>query len=213
MEQGGRRYSDRELRSILGLAIDIDRRNKDDAGLSTGLSASEVESIAQDIGIGSEVIRRAIGEYERQRSDRIARVLLGEPIQLVEELTVDRSLTAEEVLAHLARPARMRMGLSVSVTPQGGQSRIRVTDRPYGPAGGIFGGLVGGLGIGAGLGVGLGVGIAVLGSPLFIAVVPLGFIAFSYALARRIYRVVVRARRRFVRELIDRVRESVASAH
>ena len=193
-----KRYSDREVRSILHSAIQAHEKERN--ALEEGMSLLEIEAVAKDLGIPPEIIRKAARQTETRSRARFQTIFFGEPLALDHEESVVPGLTSEES----DRLKLAAVGLVVDVTDTDNGSNVRVVDRLSAPAGGLFGGLIGGLGLGAGLGVGLGVGVGVLGSPLFCAIVPCAFLAFSYALARVIYRRIARGRRRRLAELIQR---------
>ena len=171
-----------------------------------GLTASELESIGGQAGIRPEQIRWALSEFELMRSGSLARVLLGEPAQCSSVQTFDVRLSDEAAERTLSRLRSFHSGFAIDLLPDDGRTTVRITDRLYRYAGGLFGGLVGGLGLGVGLGVGIGVGIGVLGSPLFAAGVPLGCVAAGYALARSLYGRIFRQRRGRLLGFAEKVR-------
>jgi hypothetical protein len=219
MENGEKKYSDREVRSILQYAIRIQHEEKHGKDFAEGLSLPEIESVAKDIGVPPELVHRAIREYETQRLPRVSAILLGEPVQLAYEESAGRCLTfaeIEELLTQIrslqrtmqldnAIPA-VGQGLIVSVTANGSETHLHIVDKLHAQAGGIFGGLLGGMGLGAGLGIGLGVGVGVLGSWIFAAAVPIALAALGYVLARTIYKKVVRSRRQRMARFMEHVR-------
>jgi hypothetical protein len=222
MEDGQRRYSDREIRSILHYALKIQQGEGRALDTAEGLSPQEIESVAGEVGIPPGLIRKAIDEYETQRSARISVTFFGEPVRFVHEETVHQHLTPQEIEEVRTQIGTIQLissqgsgisavswGTNISIVADKDGTNLKIVDNLYAPAGGIFGGLIGGLGLGGGFGVGLGVGIAVLGSPLFMVAVPLAFLALSYVLARWVYKRTVRIRHQRALKLLDQIRSLI----
>lgn len=233
MSDSERRFSDDEAREIIKRALQLQHRKAEDASSPAGLSLSELESIAEDVGVSSELVRRAATEVETGEANAGRSRFLGATITPSETVALDRPLGEDELEELLiALPSitgddgsgdahrrslswstnsvvAMRTGRSLRITAHGSDSGgvVRIREELGQVAGGVFGGLMGGVGLGAGFGVGFGVGLGALGSPTFAALVPIAFVAGSYLLARGIFRAVSRARKRHLRRIAARVRE------
>lgn len=204
-----------------------------DASATTGHSLADLIAVGRELGVDEELIRRAAGEVDQTGAGSTAVRLTGGELVQSERATVPFAITreqAEELTVDLDRltdlPGHSSVAgrrvswqssylasqqhgwsLTVSVAPRGEQTVIEVEGRNGLLAGGLFGGLVGGVGIGAGLGVGVGVGVGSLGSAVFAVAVPIAFLGASYALARSLYRMITRSRRRRVATVAGRIRE------
>jgi transposase-like protein len=233
MSDSERRFSDDEAREIIKRALQLQHRKSEDASSPEGLSLSELESIAEDVGVSSELVRQAAAEVETGEATAGRSRFLGATTTPSETVALDRPLGEDELEELLiALPSitgddgtgnahrrslswstnsvvSMRTGRSLRITAHGSDSGgvVRIREDLGQVAGGVFGGLIGGVGLGAGFGVGFGVGLGALGSPAFAAIVPIAFVGGSYLLARGIFRAVSRARRRQVRRVAARVRE------
>lgn len=233
MSESERRFSDDEARDIIKRALQLQHRGSEEASSPDGLSLSELESIAEDVGVSAELVRRAAAEVETGEAAVGRSRFLGATTTPSETVAVDRPIGEEELQELLiSLPSitgddgtgnahrrslswatnsvvAMRTGRSLRITAHGSESGavIRVREELGQVAAGLFGGLTGGVGLGAGFGVGFGVGLGALGSPLFAALVPIGFIGGSYFLARAIFRAVSRARKRHLRRIAARIRE------
>lgn len=233
MSDSERRYSDDEARRIIKRALQLQHRQMENEAPTEGVSLSDLESIATDVGVSRELLRRAAeevesGEANRARSKFIGsttspteRLELAHPVSdedLQELLAALPSMTGEEGTGNSHRASlswstsavtAMRTGRVLHVSVRGAKDRavVRIRDDLGQMAAGLFGGLLGGVGLGGGLGVGLGVGIGALGSPLFATIVPLAFLGGSYLLARTVFRLVSRRRRREVGRIAERIRE------
>ncbi len=230
-----RRYGEEEVGLILKRAAELQRQEPAAGGEGGGLSLAELEEIAAEAGIDPRYLRRAADEVDAHaiplRGDGLDH-LLGAPLTL----KFDRILTGElsedglEALIPEIQDAAEGYGhpslvghtltwqstspnsertLQVTVSSGAGRIRIRIEERSSQLAAQLFGGLMGGMGGGVGLGVGLGVGIGALQSALFAVAWPVGVISGSFLLARTIYRSSVRRRQRVLRELLDRLTETV----
>ena len=102
----------------------------------------------------------------------------------------------------------MRRGIDmkIEIDNAGSETHIVVTENLSGAAGGVFAGMGAGGGLGLGLGAGLGIGIAVLSSPLFTVLFPVAALGGFYLGARRIYKNIVRSRRRTLDALAKKIR-------
>lgn len=206
-----KRYSDKEVRTIIDYAMRAERQLQPGQIPSEGLTPAEIESVGLGVGIRPEQIRWAINELETRHSARISRALLGNPVLCSYVETLDLTLSAEAVKDSLVEIRSVSSGCEVDLSAEGERLRLRVIDRLYPFAGGLFGGLIGGLGLGVGLGVGIGVGVGVLGSPLFAALVPIGCIAAGYVLARSIFGRIFRSKRLRLLSFVGQIRSILAA--
>ena len=234
---GARRYSDREVSVILRRATELQKaapRSPD----PNGLTLSELEEIAQEAGIATELLRQAAGELERHGPAPIWDALLGGPTQIrlersvageldeasLAELvpviqraadapgqasTVGRTLTWSSVV-----PGNTR-SLQVLVASRKGETLIRIEERLGSLAGALHGGITGGGG-GAAAGLAGPLVAAATGSAFLTGGAVLATLGIGYALARGLFRKQTRRRRRILDQLmfevIHRVQERVAAA-
>ncbi len=226
------RFSHTEAKELVNRAADIQLRNptKSDA-----LSLGGVQQIAAEVGIPPRYVDQAARSVERHTEPAAPNPFLGAPHvlqferivegevpeteypELVEEIrtvlgnigeidTLGRSLTWR---THVGQGDVGRR-VSVTVSPRGGRTRIRVQERLGALAGGLYGGLMGGVG-GGGTGLAFGVGIGALGLPVIAACGIAGLaIGGSYALARTIYTLNARHKTRQLNDLIDHLEDYVA---
>ena len=225
-----RRYTEQEVGVILRRAAEL-QQHEPGAGVEpSSLSLKELEQVAREAGIDPRFVRRAAQDVaERAPAGRPVR-FLGAPLVLVVEREVDGEAghddyeaLVEEIRGTLNdvgsvntlgrsfawRSTNVQRLVSVTITPRGGRTRIRVEERLTNLAGGLFGGIGGGLG-GAGIGLSLGVGIGgfdLVGAALIAAV---GCVIGSYALARAIYRGMAGSRARRLTDMADRLVDLIA---
>ncbi|UCC83105.1 MAG: hypothetical protein JSW46_19490 [Gemmatimonadota bacterium] len=230
-----RRYGEEEVGLILKRAAELQRQEPAAAAEGGGLSLAELEEIAAEAGIDPRHLRRAAEEIDTaamplhgEGIDRLAgapltlefeRTLSGELQESGFEMLLPEIQDAAEgygqpslmsrTLTWQSRSPNSERTLQVTVSSRNGRTRIRIEERYSQLAGQLFGGIVGGVGGGVGLGVGLGVGIGALQSALFAVVWPVGVISGSFLLARTFYRSAVRRRQRVLRDLLDRLTETV----
>ncbi len=232
-----RRYGDKEVGLILKRAAELQRQEPASAA-GGGLTLSELESIAEEVGIDRRHLRQAAVELDASgaalHAEGAAR-LIGGPLTIRFERTLPGELPVSEferlvpllqqaadghgqasLLAHTLTwqsvSPNTERSLQVIISSRDGRTRIRIEERLNQLAGGLFGGIVGGGGGGIGLGVGLGVGLGALGSAAFAIAWPIGIIGGAYLLARSIYGSVVRRRQRVLRDLLDQLTEEVEAA-
>jgi hypothetical protein len=228
-----RTYSNTELKQIIDIALRLGNRETRNPTATQGQSIEDVVAIGRELGISDELIRRAAGEMESKKSRGFqARVFGGIMIQ-EERLELDQSIDLvrlEELSVELRRitglPGQASMvgrrlswqssymasqqrawALSVSIVAGDENTVVKFESRNGYLAGGLFGGLIGGIGVGLGIGVGIGVGVGELGSTLFATLVPIACLGGSYLLARAVFSIITRARRRKVQRMVERVRE------
>jgi hypothetical protein len=230
-----RRYGDEEVGLILKRAAELQRQEPAGSGEGGGLTLAELEEIAAEAGIDPRHLQRAAKEVDTRAAplggegvDRLIgapltlkfeRSLPGElPEDRFESLLPDIQDAAEgygqpSLLGHTltwqsTSPTSDRT-LQVTASSRDGRTRIRIEERSSQLAAQLFGGIVGGVGGGVGLGVGVGVGIGALQSARFAVAWPVGVITGSFLIARAFYRSAVRRRQRVLRDLLDRLTETV----
>jgi hypothetical protein len=233
MSEGkSKRYSKKEIERIFKRAVDLQRKELHQAGGTGEISLNELESIGKEVGIDPELIRAAALELDSEAGAKQVSGFLGETPRYERRFSIQRNLsdrdfrriinalarildapgagTAEETgfvwsTDSLAAYQRgFRTIVSFSAMDEGGELRVTEDYTPL--AGGLFGGIMGGFGLGGGLGIGLGVGIGALGSALFAALVPFGFVGAAYLLARGIFGLVVRSRRRKLAKIAENIK-------
>lgn len=219
-----RQYSEEEAGLILRRAAELQA-----GGLgSGGMSLAELQAAAKEAGIDGALVRQAAQEIRLPaRVDRSTPPsLLGAPTRHVFERAVTGEIDAagyDDVLTEIRRQfgnggrveqlgrmfawrAQRGRDLTVTVTPRGGRTLVRVEENTGALAGGLLGGLGGGLG-GAGIGLIVPICIAALGMP---ALIPVGLALWFFGvfmLARAIYRGQVASRRTALEQLADGVAE------
>ena len=229
-----RHYTDEEVKTIIKTALDLQQKGTGtpQTGTGEGLTLDDIESLAEDVGIPSDYVRRAAVDMEvGGRSIRKNRFLGGivqpvETCEVPERVTEDQlrrilimlpSLTGDagsgqtlgSSLSWATSPEALEKtgrGTHITVTSTRNGTLIQAHDRLEHSAGGIFGGVLGGVGGGVGIGVGLGVGIAVLGSAAFATLFPLGMIGGSYLLSRLIFSLLSRLRSKKLKEISQELR-------
>ena len=237
MSDSERRYSDEEVRKIIEIALALQRTEKSQGSAHEGNGAaiSDIDAIADEVGLSTQLIRRAASEFDLVRVAGKPNWFLGGETELVEVQAAGRVASEQDLEKIFAMMnslgggqgggsvmgnalfwatseetlARTGFSMDISVVSSESGSIVRVQNRLGQMAGGIFGGVVGGIGLGAGLGVGLGVGIGAMGSALFAVLFPIGVLAGTYLLARGTYRVIVRNQRRRIREIAGRIKQLI----
>jgi hypothetical protein len=233
MSDSDRRYSDDQAREIIKRALQMQHRQADEEGPREGITIADLESIADEVGVSRELMRRAASEVDSGEADIGKSRFIGAAISPRETFSLPHQVTQDDLgelvvaLPSIAGEdgsgnahrsslswstnsvAAMRTGRSLQVSIRGTSSGtvVRVREELSQVAGGLFGGLIGGVGLGGGFGVGFGVGLGSLGSPLFAVAVPILFITGSYFLARSIFKAVSKSRRRNVQRVAARIRE------
>lgn len=144
-----RRFTDREVALVLRRATEIDEaEERETPGAEGGLTLADLEEIGRQVGISREAIERAVSRVERgaatpsvlsgpPRARRAVRAVAGELteeglarlVRLVDEETDAAGVTSEAV-GSVQWTSRDRFSsLQVSLTPEGGETRIRVVDK------------------------------------------------------------------------------------
>lgn len=233
-ERSLRVYSDAEVGKILKRATELQETRPQLRAERAGLSLTDLEEIAREVGIDAEHLRRAARELDTQvPGTGTMEEIVGGPLALVRERTVRGEIGDEgfealvlalqhnsgsgvgqpsllgRTLHWTSRTPTETRTLHVSVSSRDGKTRIRIEERLHQLAGGLFGGVVAGAGLGVGLGVGLPLGINALGSVLFSVAFPLGSLAVAYLASRSIYRQISSNRSRFIDGLLDELTDVV----
>lgn len=143
-----RLYSDKEISAVLKRAAELQRGQG--SSDTSGLSLAELEQIAADVGIDPDFVKTAALELEEDRTDTGFH-LWGGPTAIELERIVEGEMSEarwEEVVAEIRRVYAVagetgRVGrilewvhrdqtgerVHLTVTPQGGQTRIRLFTR------------------------------------------------------------------------------------
>ncbi len=232
-----RTYSEQEAALVLKRAAELQQAQ---AGSGSGVrTLAELEEAAEEAGIDRALVRRAATEVRRAAPvETRDNAFLGGPTSIVLEAVVDGEIGpdsheplitevrrstgehgAHEVLGRTltwttrpvaGQPART---ITVSVTPRGGVTTIRIEEKLTMMAGALFGGILGGVG-GGGSGLAV-IPFAVAGAPYLIPVALSVWLGGVYAVVRRVYRGKSRTRRkdleRLLAELVAIAEESVAA--
>ena len=226
------RYSDAQVRGIVARAAELEATTPTTSG---ALSLGGIQQLAADVGIPPEHVDRAARELSRRapmppvRSNAfvgspsrilVERFIEGEaapddyPI-LVDEIRMmvgnaGQSSTLGRALAWRTAGAANGVGrqVSVSITPNGGKTRLVIDENLGQLAGGMFGGVVGGVGS-AVLMLGMALGAGAFHS------VPLGFllggsgIGTVYGSVRTFFKWTHQKRREELEALADRLGDHV----
>jgi hypothetical protein len=226
-----RRFSEGEVREIIGRAAELEATNPTASGAMT---VGGVEALAAEVGIAPEVVRQAAQALAVRPTASVAvapgevnkpNFWLGAPTRLTYERVIEGEVPVDEfpvlveeirwVLHQVGQVSQLGRSFSfvgtrrsgskieVAISVRAGHTRITASE-DLGPLiGGWFGGLGGGMG-GGGLGPIMGILGPSLG-PLSVAIaVPLWLLA-TFATARSAYYYSVRRRRRQIEELMDRI--------
>ena len=201
------------------------------SALSGDFTLEEIESMAAEIGIEQSLVQSAALAVDLDHGASFSKRFLGGGTAVEVEGRLDIGID-EKALREVEAMLRnvtgcygagtvygsvlswansgleaLRRGFSTEITVRTGTSgtTVHVRERLGNMAGGIYGGLVGGIGLGAGLGVGFGVGLTVLGSGLAAAGFAIGILAGSYGLARMIFGIIKRHRRRETKNMLSSI--------
>ncbi|MEX1367117.1 MAG: hypothetical protein AB1Z98_28580 [Nannocystaceae bacterium] len=230
MTSGDPRFSDDHSALILQRAAELQAQQ------GRGLSLTELEAAAAEVGIDTALVRRAAAEVSTRGAASPPPALsggraLGAPLLLLHERVVAGPLSpsaredaVREIHRQLGNRGRLETasgdlvwstprgrGLRVSICARAAGHIIRVEERLGELAGGLFLGMALPVAF-AGLGFILPICIAVLGMPWLI---PLGialWFSLAFALARTIYSTVARQRDAQLRALADGLEEICLSA-
>lgn len=213
-----RHFTDHDVALILRRAAELDR----DARSSTarGLSARDLEEIAEDVGIDPGTIRRAIAELDRPGGGKLPSVL-GPPLANRHIRALDRELDADTIrrlmrLIDERVPAQGTVGEAlgtfrwtsggrflsrqISVEPNPDETLVRVEERFSARARAALHLVPAGYGLAFGPVIGL---EALGGGPATAIAMAAGLGAVGWAIGRGIWEVVSARSRRRVAELSD----------
>ena len=231
-----RRFDEKEVALIIKRASEL-QQSETPAESTTGMSLAELEQVAREAGLDPELVRRAAADLDTRVTDQTPNRLLGAPIALQLERTIDGEVPADEyetlvleiqrqlgevgsastigrslqwTVQSAARRRTSTRTVQVTISPRNGRTTIRIEERLGGLAGGLFGGLMGGLG-GGSAGIAAGIGFGALHSVAAFAGIWGGVIAGSYLLARTIFGRVVRGRGDALQHLMARLVERASA--
>ncbi len=221
-----RRYSDDEIARLLQRATELAHEPRPRE--AEGMTLVELESIAREAGIDPRLLQRAATELDREPERKgLGPLLAGDTINLVIERSFDGELAVSDLeglvpminsaadttgnVALVGKTLNFNGGgqqssrsVQILVSSRAGKTQVRLEERYGQLAGGLFGGILGGGGGGVGIAAGAGIG----GSTGSIALglgIPLLVVGGCYALARTIFRSVVRKRRKKLTDLVNQI--------
>ena len=220
------RYSEEEVRQIIGRAAEIEATNPTEGGAMT---VGGVEALAAEVGIAPETVRRAAQGLGGPAPPDVtaANPWIGGPTRVACERVVEGEVPeaefptlADEIRRILVQPGQVSQlgrtfswvssrgasstrNLEVGVSVRGGRTVITAHESLANLIGGIFGGVGGGVG-GGGLGLVLPAAGAFLGPAGVVLSVPLWLTVVNGS-ARVIYRRAVLRRRAEMEHLVDRL--------
>ncbi len=225
-----RRYSEGEVREIVGRAAELEASNPTASGAMT---IGGVEALAAEVGIPPALVRQAadaVTVHVPASSAPIPAVRpnpwIGGPTRLLYERAVEGEVPESEFpvlveeirrglgivgqVSQLGRSfswagTRGSREMEVAVSVRGGRTRITVQENLRNLIGGIFGGIGGGMG-GGGMGAIMGILVGALGvSEAAVPVIIPLWLATTYAVARTAYRYGSGRRGRELEWLADRL--------
>lgn len=218
-----RRYRETEVKQIVQRAAHLEASAPTASGAMT---IGGIQRLGAEVGIPPEHVQDAASELSR-RDPSFGERVAGAPTGVVVERMIDR-LISEDELVVLVEEVRLKIGnvgmtstlgrsltwrsvsnqgqgrnVSLTVSPRGRQTRLRLEEGFGQVAGGLFGGICGGAGGGGGsaaFAIGMSTGSPLVGVAAA-AIVALG----SFGLARTLYQGHVRRRTRDHEALLDRL--------
>jgi hypothetical protein len=227
-----KRFDDETAGQVLRRAAELQHESNVPVHAGDGLSATDLEQVAQEAGIDPAYVRRAIVESqvsspETERSPVFGEVKTLEIVEVMEgevsSDSVDRML--EEVQRAFADGGTVtRTGRSatwsasrtlassrlsslvVAITARDGQTEIRITERLDNLSTALFVGL-GFAGSAVGVGISGAVGMGELGNPLVFAAMAVTAVSACYGTARTLYVRSTRRRRRDLQRLLGKLVE------
>ena len=227
-----KRFDDETAGQVLRRAAELQHESNVPVHAGDGLSATDLEQVAQEAGIDPAFVRRAIVESqvsspETERSPVFGEVKTLEMVEVMEgEVSpdsVDRML--EEVQRAFADGGTVtRTGRSatwsasrtlassrlsslvVAITARDGQTEIRITERLDNLSTALFVGL-GFAGSAVGVGISGAIGMGEMGSPLAFGLMAVTAVSACYGTARTLYVRSTRRRRRDLQRLIGKLVE------
>jgi serine/threonine protein kinase len=226
-----RDFSDSEVQETIGYAAELEARHSKGQG---ALSIGAVEQVGAEVGIEPDRVRQAARELEthsdaeslqprtpesgqskRSRKLEIDRVIDNDMSRLdysrlIEELdavlgvvghvsTLGRSLVCD-----IRFPGDVRRNVQVTVTPQGGRTRVHVEEQSTLAGGAMLAPFFGGAG-GAALGALLAAGFGMTVGSLLLVPAALGAVLGANLTARTVFTAIARRRARQLSILADRL--------
>ena len=224
-------YDDPEIKRIFERAVELEERHSIEQG---NLSIGGIEQIAAQVGVSPTQVRQAAGDLVPLRPGEVARApavgsgVLGLPVQLKVDRMVEKEVPisqyatmVEEIQRVLDTPGQATTvgpsltwstgGLGnviryvqVTVTPQGGQTKIHLAEQVevYGRR--LVAGLAGG-GIGALSGIAFSLGIGAAESPLSVLFATVFAMGGAVLTARSVLAAATTQRRGQLENLADRL--------
>jgi hypothetical protein len=228
-DERGRRFSEREVGLIIKRATELQQTEPVESERSGGVSLAELEQIAREASIDPSFIRRAATDLDTVSPSR-ASPLLGAPTVLRFERTINGEVPSTEfellvleiqkTLSQHGTPSAIGRSLTwtsmpsmrasrerqitISVTPRGGVTTIRIEERLGNLAAGLFGGLIGGFSAGS-----LGLILGTLQEAVVVLPIAGAVVAATYAVARGAFSYIGRKRSRELQSLLERLADHV----
>jgi IS5 family transposase len=234
-----RLYDDETAGQVLRRAAELQHESGVPVHAGGGLSAADLEQVAQEAGIDPAFVRRALAESQVSSPETERSPVLGEvkTIEIVEVMegevssdSMDRML--EEVQRAFADGgsvtrtersatwsssralASSRLSsLVVAITARDGRTEIRITERLDNLSTALFVGLGFG-GSAVGVAISGAVGMGEFGNPVVFGAMAVAAVSTFYGTARTLYTRSARKRRRELQRLLGRlVDESISGAN
>jgi hypothetical protein len=225
--EGERRFSDREVKALLGRAVELSRAVAAPPLGSRGLSLTELEHIASEAGLRPEALRQAVAELEigRRKSGffgALKGVETGTLASLPSEKELGRLLMdLPDIAGSAGNGAAVEDGLiwrsdGASTMTNGRSMRVEIRQTVEGAsvdarfditsaAGGTYGGIVGGFGPGLGFALAVPLGLVVLHSPLLAVLLGLAGLVGAFGIARAVIAAMETGARKRCRALIEAI--------
>jgi IS5 family transposase len=227
-----KRFDDETAGQVLRRAAEMQHDSHVPVHAGDGLSAADLEQVAQEAGIDPAYVRRAIVESqvsspETERSPVLGEVKTLETVEVLEgEVSPDSmDRMVEEVQRAFADGGAVtRTGRSatwsasrtlassrlsslvVAITARDGQTEIRITERLDNLSTALFAGLGFG-GSAVGVAISGAVGMGEFGNPLVFAAMAVTAVGGFYGAARTLYTRSTRKRRRELQRLLGKLVE------
>ena len=231
MDEENTNFSDRQVNLIIKKALEIQQKEMPSG--EKGLSIKDVEQLGTEIGISSDVIKRAAAEI-MQKKHRNSLIFGKTGSVIAPSIEFDRLLSGEQ-LAELnaaipsiirspgiGQPRKnglywsslntMQTGLCTEVIAsktRDNKTALTVRERLGVVAGALYGGITGGLGLG--LGIGLPVPLAATGliSPILSVLGLLLCLGGSFFLSRWIFTWFAKRRKKRLEKILSELKNSV----
>jgi hypothetical protein len=228
-----RRFSDKEVKKLLARTVELTRQTESLPAHPDGITRSELERVAIDAGLPVEALRRAIAELDSPTATATSpfRRLLGCETYKIEQI-IPRTFSRQElerllmILPDIAgvpgsgsvtddsliwrseyttqNSSGIKRRIEITTRAEGGTS-VSIEADPTLAAVAAYVSLVGTFGIGIGIGVAVPIGLAILHSPLFAVLVPIGSLVLTMLGARGIMSLVCSTIRRKAQRVIEEI--------